>query len=342
MDIKSNRPPARGGFFLRWCKIAHYKHTAGFNRNPFKNPMHKNHFVHARKFALGLGAALCLFLTGCGLKIVNLTPSTLPENPSQIYTISARIETRNSDIVEGSVVPHLIIDGQDLIMKKSPLGGDIYQLDYQLPPGRDEFAYYILVNYKINNGGGASTDSEAYIETVHVKIASRYVLSLETSRGPVGARISVLGRGFTPQDIVYFENTPARTVYESPSSLSFFVPSVEPGHDYKVSISGASGSSPVGTFRVDALQVQVSPASLTLRTGERQPLTFTMPVTAPPGGLLLDVTTDVPDSVIMPEVVVPAGGNSVTVTVQGGRPGSGTLVLKGYGEGQLTIPITVQ
>ncbi|HTB79707.1 MAG TPA: IPT/TIG domain-containing protein [Opitutaceae bacterium] len=305
--------------------------------------MHKNHFAHARKFVLWLGAALgLLLLAGCDLKIVNLTPSTLPENPSQIYTISARIESKGGNIVEDSVVPHLIIDGQDLLMKKSSLGSDIYELDYQLPPGRDEFAYYILVNYKIEESNGNTSDLEAYIETVHVKIASRYVLSLGANRGPVGARVSVLGRGFTAQDIVYLEGSPTRTVYESPSSLSFFVPAVDPGHDYKVSISGANGSSPVGTFRVDPLNIQASPASLNLHVGEQQPLTFTLPVTAPDGGLLLDVTTDVPDSVIMPEVIVPAGSTTVTVTVQGGHPGSGSLVLKGYGAGQVSIPITVQ
>jgi hypothetical protein len=305
--------------------------------------MHKNHFAHARKFVLRLGAALgLLLLAGCDLKIVNLTPSTLTENPSQIYTISARIETKDSTTIESSIVPHLIIDGQDVIMKKSAPDSDIYDLEYQLPPGRDEFAYYILVNYKTDNGGGVSTDREAYIETVHVKIISRQVLSLEANRGPVGARIGLLGRGFTPQDIVYFDGAPARTVYESPTSLSFFVPSVDPNHDYKVSVSGTAGSAPVGTFRVDSLNVDVSPASLTLRSGERQSLTFTIPVTAPSGGLLLDVTTDVPDSVIMPEVVVPAGSTSVTITVQGGRAGSGSLVLKGYGTGQVTVPITVQ
>jgi hypothetical protein len=304
--------------------------------------MHKNHFAHARKFALWLGAALgLLLLSGCDLTITNLTPDTLPENPSQIYTLSARIPSGGSNIVAGSVVPHLIVDGQDQLMKKSPLGGDIYELDYHLPPGRDEFAYYILVNYQIENNGGVA-DEEAYINTVHVKIAKRYVLSLEAVRGPVGARVNVLGRGFTAQDIVYFDGTPARTVYDSSSSLGFFVPALDADHNYNVTIGGAAGNSPVGSFHIDALEVQVSPAALTLHTGEQQTLTFTVPVEAPAGGLLLDVTTDVPDSVIMPEVVVPAGGSTVTVTVQGGKPGAGSLFLKGYGSGTVTIPVSVQ
>ena len=70
--------------------------------------------------------------------------------------------------------------------------------------------------------------------------------------------------------------------------------------------------------------------------------TFTQTSPAPSNGLLLDVTTDIPSSVIMPEVLVPAGQVSVSVPVVGGRPGAGSLVLKGYaGSGDLTIPITV-
>ncbi|MDE3084645.1 MAG: cell surface protein [Verrucomicrobiota bacterium] len=305
--------------------------------------MHKNHFAHARKFLSGLAAALGLFLfTGCESMITRLTPATLPENPSQIYTISARIKEEGGNAVEGSIVPHVIVDGQDLLMKKSPLGQDIYDLDYQLPAGRDSFTYYILVNYKViyNN---VTSEREAYTQPATVKILNRYTVSLEASRGPVGAQIGVFGRGFTPQDIVYLDTTPARTVYAAPTSLDFFVPAVDTDRNYKVSINGASGSTPVGTFHVDPLDLQVSPPALSLRPGEQQPLTFTIPVEAPAGGMLLDVTTDVPESVIMPEVIVPAGSTSVTVTVQGGRPGSGSLVLKGYGSSsQVTIPITVR
>ena len=39
--------------------------------------------------------------------------------------------------------------------------------------------------------------------------------------------------------------------------------------------------------------------------------------------------------------VVPAGQSSVTITVESGKPGSGSLFLKGYGAGELTIPVTV-
>jgi hypothetical protein len=64
-------------------------------------------------------------------------------------------------------------------------------------------------------------------------------------------------------------------------------------------------------------------------------------VTATTGGLLVDVTTDIPESVIMPEVIIPQGSNTTTVSVEGGRPGTGSLFIRGPGVRELTVPITV-
>jgi hypothetical protein len=304
--------------------------------------MHTNPISPARKIFFGLSALLALaLLSGCeSVVLTNLTPSSLPENPSQIYTITLRVTPKIQTIVPGSTKATIIIDGQNYEMKKSPLADGLYEFDYQLPAGRDELAYYFLVNYQTENANTLNPH-DAYTELTHAHIVHRYVLALEVNRGPVGARVSVLGRGFTPQDIIYFDNTPTRTVFESPNALSFFVPALDPSRNYSVMLGSTAGNSPVGTFRIDSSSLNVSPSSLSLRVGEKQTLTFTVPNAAPPGGLLLDVTTDVPESVIMPEVVVPQGQTSVTVTVESGKPGSGSLFLKGYGAGELTIPVTV-
>jgi hypothetical protein len=261
----------------------------------------------------------------------------MAENPSHIYTFSLRVTPRSNTVT--NISPQIVVDGNSHRMKKSALGENIYDFEYQLPAGRDRMAYYFLVNYNIE--GSTQGPQETYTKVENIDIVRRYVLSLEVNRGPVGARISVLGRGFTPQDVVHFNGSPARTVYESPNAISFFVPPLEPNRNYQVTVNGSAGNSPVGTFRIDAATVSVSPTSLSLRSGERQTLNFTVPNAAPPGGTLLDITTDVPESVIMPEVIIPAGQNNVTVTVEGGRPGNGNLFLKGFGQGELTIPITV-
>jgi hypothetical protein len=296
----------------------------------------------ARQFMPLSGAALALAaLCGCTtVALTNLTPSSLPANPSGIYTFTLRVTPKSATVVPDSITPRIVVGAESHDMKRSDVSTEIYEYDYKLPAYQDQIGFYYLVSYD-QNGDVIQGAHQVYTEVLHTAIVSRYVLSLEVNRGPVGARIGVLGRGFTPQDLVGFDGTPVRTVYESPTSLGFFVPALEPGKTYNVTISGATGNSAVGSFRIDASEVTVDPASLTLAPGQSQTLTFTVPNPAPSGGLLLDVTTDVPESVIMPEVVVPVGQTSVSIQVEGGKPGSGSLFLKGYGNGEVTIPVTV-
>lgn len=303
--------------------------------------MHTNRISPARKIILGLTLLLSFVLAGCeNVTLTNLTPASMPENPSQIYTFTLRVSVRTNTIPPSTIVPNIIVDGQSFQMKRSPIGEGLFEFDYQLPAGREEIAYYYLVNYAVE-GNNTRTQQETYTAVNRVQIVRRYVLSLEVNRGPVGARVSVLGRGFTPQDTINFSGTPVRTVFESPNALSFFVPPLEANRNYQVTLSSVAGNSPVGTFRIDPSTITVFPTALTLRTGQTQLLTFTLPNPAPVGGTLIDVTTDVPDSVIMPEVIVPQGQSQTTINIEGGKPGNGALFLKGYGSGELTIPVTV-
>src|SRR4051812_15748588 len=189
--------------------------------------MHTNRISPARKIIAWVAVALGLvLLAGCEtVTLTDLTPKSMAENPSQIYTFSLRVTPRTNTV--SGVAPHIIIDGQNFEMKKSALGEGLYDFEYQLPAGRDRIAYYYLVNYNVE-GNAVQTPQETYTNVENVQIVHRYVLSLEVNRGPVGARISVLGRGFTPQDTIHLNGQPARTSFESPNALSFFVPPLEP------------------------------------------------------------------------------------------------------------------
>lgn len=302
--------------------------------------MHTKGISPARKIIVWLAslAGLALF-AGCeNVTLTNLTPASMPENPSHIYTFTLRVTPRSNTV--SGISPRIIVDGQSHLMQPSALGQGLYDFEYQPTGARDLIGYYFLVNYNVE-GNGVSTPHEAYTSVQKVQLARRYVLSLEVTRGPVGARVSVLGRGFTPQDTITFNGTPVRTQFESPTSLSFFVPPLDPNRNYQVALTSSAGDSPVGTFRIDPSTVSVSPSSLMLRTGERTNVSFSLPNAAPAGGTLLDIQTDIPESVIMPEVVVPQGQNFVSVTVEGGKPGNGSLYLRGYGTGEITIPVTV-
>lgn len=286
--------------------------------------------------------AALLFLAGCDLKLTDLTPQVLPENPSRIYTFALRVTPKNVKVVQSSITAKLVVDGQVLDMKPGALGGRVFEYEFQLPAGRDELAYYYLIDYAVENDAGIVRRQD-FTEIKRVRVVGRYVLSLEANRGPVGARVSVVGRGYTPNDVVKFDDQPVRTIVESANSLSFYVPAVETGRNYRVTLEGTAGTSPIGVFRVDAGMLDVSPSALQLTSGGVQSLTFSLPAPASVGGQLLDVTTDVPDSVIMPEVIVPEGMTSVTVDVRGGSPGTGSLFVPGYGQaGEIVIPVTVR
>src|SRR3954463_5933089 len=154
--------------------------------------MHTNRISLARKILLGLAATLMLaLLAGCEtVTLTNLTPATVPENPSQIYTFTLRVAPRSNVVPVASIQPHLVVDGQNFDMKRSALGEGLYEFEYQLPAGREELAYYFLVTYNIESNN-TMTPGEAYTAVSHLKLARRYVLSLEVNRGPVGARVSV-------------------------------------------------------------------------------------------------------------------------------------------------------
>ncbi len=287
-------------------------------------------------------AATLALLAGCELQITNLTPKVLPENPSRIYTFAVNVKPISRDVVVSSINTTIVIDGETHKMQAGALGKGVFEYEFQLPAGRDEVAYYYVIDYEVLVNGFRRVRQE-YIDVVRARVVSRYVMSLETNRGPVGSRISVVGRGFGNADIIKFDDVAVRTINESSNSLSFIVPAVQTGRNYRVTLEGAAGNSPVGTFRVDSASVDITPSSLALTTDGIQPVTFTVSVPAGVGGQLLDVTTDIPESVIMPEVIVPEGRTSVTIDVKGGKPGAGSLYLKGYSAtGEVSIPVTVK
>lgn len=293
----------------------------------------------SRIFSAIAAAAMLLLLAGCNLTITNLTPDTVPANPSQIYTITASFRP-SGQVEPSSVSPRIIIDGQPHAMTRSTVGVDIWEFDFQLPAGRTSASYYFICDYSAK---GSVQTSEVYSELQRLNVAGRYVLKPEANRAPVGARVSVLGAGFSTSDLVYFDENPTRTVFESPSSLSFFVPAVVPGRNYKLTVRGAGSALDAGTFRVDAVFLQVFPSALSLRTGESQEITFSIAQPAPAGGMLIDVTTDIKDSIIMSEVIVPAGGTSVSVPVQGAKPGTGSLFYRSSaGEGSVAITVSAK
>jgi hypothetical protein len=289
---------------------------------------------------LAAATAAVLLLAGCDVKIINRTPATFSENPSGVYTITAEVQVKSGVVKKETLKPSIVIDGQIFPMTKSDLAPNMWEYDYKLPAGRSEGKYYFIATFD-TSANGRDNKRDAYTEPVTFTIANRYTLSLDVNRAPVGSTVTVLGRGFTQTDVIYVGETAAQTQYKSSNTLTFTVPAVPGARNYPVSVGGPGSALQVGTIRVDEGSISVFPTSLALATKGRRQLVFTIPAPAPDGGLVLDVTTDVPASVVMPEVTIPAGQQSVNVVVEGGTPGAGSIFIKAPGFGEATVAITV-
>ena len=56
----------------------------------------------------------------------------------------------------------------------------------------------------------------------------------------------------------------------------------------------------------------------------------------------MDITTDVPRSVIMPVARIPEGSGTVSIPIKGGEPGSGNLFVNVPGLKEVVVPVVVR
>lgn len=298
----------------------------------------------AKKFVSVCAAAAAMLAAGCS-GLTNLTPERVPENSSRVYTLSMSAYINDGSLVRDSIEPFVVIDEQIIPMKeiRDMKYDRLYEYDYTLPKGRNEAKYYFLLKYKVsNNIDGVKKDREMKSPTVYtLKPATRYIVNMQNERGPVGASVTVLGRGFDKQDVIRVGGVDADTEYLSRSTLSFVVPPLKSGKTYDVELVGEKGEIWIGAFRVDTAKMGVSPSSITLAGGDIVNMIFDIGFKAPKGGYQIDVKTNIPSSIIMDDVVVPEGQSSVSVMLKAAAPGKGFLYVNGLGFNETTVPVVV-
>ncbi len=283
--------------------------------------------------------ALAGFLTGCGPSITNMTGNPVPQNPSGIYEISMSVENMDNTVMD--MTPYVVIDGEQRPMSPSDLGKGIYKYNYTMPEGRNSARYFFVLDFKTDFKGDLKDKRTQSGEVYTLDLTNRYVITLEAYRGPVGSTIPVVGRGFSKFDKVVIGGFESDTTYFSPTALSFLVPPLPAGDSYRVELATGSGLLPIGNFQVDPAKLYVSPDRIQLNPNERYVVVFGIDFNAPVGGLPIEITTDIPQSVIMPEVVIPEGAKTVSVPLEGGLPGTGNLFVAAPGFSEVRVPVTV-
>ena len=290
---------------------------------------------------LALAAAV---LGGCS-SLTNLSPESVPENASRIYTLSMSAYINDGSLVKDSIEPFIVIDEQVIPMKevKDMKYDRIYEYDYVMPKGRKDAKYYFMLKYKVDNTvKGVSEERVIKSRTVYeLKPVSRYVVNIQNERGPVGSEVPVLGRGFDKLDKITIGGVEADTEYLSRSTINFTVPPLEAGKNYDVNLVGSKGDLWIGQFRVDPADMQVSPSSISMKSSDVTNLIFNIGFAAPKGGYPIDVKTNIPSSIVMDEVVVPEGQTSTSVSLKAAAPGKGALYINGVGFNEKVVPVEV-
>ena len=208
--------------------------------------------TNKRNWLISLIAPLALIMAGCDVSVIDLTPSTIKSNPSNVYTITAQIRIKNSAVVAQSLRRKSSSMDKLHPTTRAPGSDILFEYDYRMPVGRTEAAYYMLVQFDRKTTDGVASN-EIVSELSRFAVESRYSVELEVNRAPVGSRVAVLGRGFTRDDKILIGDTPAATRFDSSTSLSFYVPSLPEGRGYEVKVIGISGEMYAGSLELTHL-----------------------------------------------------------------------------------------
>jgi len=270
----------------------------------------------------------------------NLTPSRIPENPSGIYTITMKTEASGGAILDDTLQGNIVIDGEVFPMERNPIDPNLFDFDYVMPEDQAEAAFYFILNYSVL-GGSKDDPSQRISSLYNFQLVNKYVIQMQVDRAPVGRPVTVLGRRFFRSDTIIIGGIEAETRFKSDNEIEFLVPALPAGESYFVQLQTDAKMVPIGNFMIDLSLLKVAPKNLTIASGESAVLVFSVDFEAPAGGLAIRITTDIPASIVMPEVIIPAGSRSVSVAVEGGSIGEGALFADVPGMKEVTIPVSV-
>ena len=294
-----------------------------------------------QRFVSILGAIGVLFLAGCeSTEICNMTPTLVPQNPSNKYTITMSVRGFDGDILQQSICPYIVINGEKHSMELHPDGNNVFVYDCTFN-GVGKVPFYFELIYETNRNGMIRKKMHKS-DLFTLSVSDKIVLAMNCSRGPVGTTVGIMGCGFNKADKIRLGDKIVPSVFNSNSSIEFSIPSIPCDRDYDVFLISNNKEFLAGTFHVDPAALRCSTDFIRLMNGESVSVLFMLDRAAPEGGLNLNISTDVPDSVIMPEVCFPAGERSCSVTVSGSDvSGKGTLFVGMEGFNSLEIPVEI-
>ncbi len=279
-------------------------------------------------------------LCGCSPTCKNLTPPQAPQNPSHTYSMRMAANVRAPHMLEDSIEPTITINGATHPMRKDRHQAEVFYYDYRMPEGQNHVSYYYTLTYKTKQKGRIKTHTHTS-DLYKFEPINRYTHALEFDRGPVGAEVTLSGRGFTKEDVIKFGNQPVPTRVLSPSLIRFTVPLLEAEKAYPVRIENSNSSLHIGSFYIDSTSLIPDRDLIELNCGETISLKLRVESPPLPLDILFSITTDIPEAIAVEDLTLKAGQVEATLGLQGLSRGQGTLYIEAKGFKELALPLTV-
>ncbi|HBM85491.1 MAG TPA: hypothetical protein DD423_01640 [Opitutae bacterium] len=299
--------------------------------------------MKAKRIFLSALLVLTFSFTGCSVKILDRTPAIATASPTGSYTLSAQALVKKKTVDLSTLQAFVVIDSEQYPMTADQAESGSFKFDYQPPVDELNTRFYYILNYYTQKQDAPRIPGQIISDLYQIQFPNSISLSLNKKRAAIGSRITVLGQGFSSEDIIFVDTVAAKTSFISPTELQFIVPESTPKHGYVVEVRSLKRAQIAGYLRIDAANpLSVLPNSLDLQSGQRQALAFALDTPAPIGGLYLNITTDIPDSIIMPEVLIPEGARTVSASIEGDKVGNGNLFINANGLVELVVPVTIR
>lgn len=299
--------------------------------------------MKAKRILVSATIVSLLCLTGCSIRIVNLTPPQFLPSPTGSHTLTAQVDVKQQRVVPDSLRIFVVIDGEQRPMSKKPSSDHVFEYDYKPPAKKLMVRFYYVLNYMVSRKNKSPVLKQIISDLHQAQLPDPITLRLDKKRAAVDTQVTLHGEQFTDRDRVLVDGTPCETTFISSKKLQFLVPEIKPSFGYTVEVFTSRGILEAGTLRVDAANpLKVLPKKLDLKIGQPKALAFMLNYPAPYGGLYIDVTTDIPDSITMPEVLIAERTRTVSVTIKGEQISNGHLFIKAGKLPEIIVPVTVR